>query len=238
MNTEKFQLEQYLQKYLTYLRIEKNCSPLTLCCYGTELEKLLIYLKDKIGGLNDIKIDIIRDYIYGTCQTRELSPNSVYKLISIYKSFFNYLEENGFMEKNPTRALKLPRKIKPIPKAVSDDDFKRLISCIKFSPARCRKNYTRDSLIFYMLYYCGLRRCELLNLSWEDVDLGKEWIVVRCGKNKKDRIIPLHPKVKEYLDLYLTQRLPLKNNALITGEQGSRLTVSSFNIIINMHKLK
>ena len=86
------------------------------------------------------------------------------------------------MYKNPTRAINLPRKTKPIPKAVSDDDFKRLITCIKFSPARCRKNYIRDSLIFYMLYYCGLRRCELLNLSWEDVDLGKQWLIVRCGK--------------------------------------------------------
>ena len=91
MDKENFQLEGYLQKYLTYLQIEKNCSPITLYCYRVELQKLLIYLNDKIGGLNDIKIDIIRDYIYGTCQTRKLSPNSIYKLISIYKSFFNYL---------------------------------------------------------------------------------------------------------------------------------------------------
>jgi site-specific recombinase XerD len=237
MNTEKFQLEGYLQKYLTYLRIEKNCSPITLYCYRVELEKLLIYLKDRICGLNDVKIDIIRDYIYCTCQVRKLSPNSIYKLISIYKSFFNYLEENGFIEKNPTRAIRLPRKIKPIPRAVSNDDFKRLADCIKFSPARCRKNYIRDSLIFYILYYCGLRRCELLNLSWEDIDLGKEWLIVKCGKNKKDRIIPLHPKVRELLDIYLTQRLPLTNKALIIGERGNRLTITSFSNLINMYLL-
>jgi site-specific recombinase XerD len=237
MNTGNFQLEQYLQKYLTYLQIEKNCSPTTLHCYRAELEKLLAYLDDKIANANDIKIDLLRDYIYGSCQKRKLSPNSIYKLISIFKSFFNYLEENGFMEKNPTRAIRLPRKIKPIPKAVSDDDFKRLADCIKFSPARCRKNYIRDSLIFYILYYCGLRRCELLNLSWEDIDLGKQWLIVRCGKNKKDRIIPLHPKVMEFLDLYLTQRLPLKNNALIIGEQGNKLNLNSFNNIVNMHLL-
>ncbi len=235
MDIQNFQLEGYLQKYLTYLQIEKNCSPITLHCYRTELQKLLTYLDDKIANLNDIKIDLLRDYIYGTCQVRKLSPNSIYKLISIFKSFFNYLEENGYIEKNPARAIKLPRKIKPVPTAVSNDDFKRLITSVKFSPARCRKNLIRDCLIFYMLYYCGLRRCELLNLSWEDVDLGKQWLIVRCGKNKKDRIIPLHPKVIEFLDLYLEQRLPMKNNALITGEQGRRLTVSSFNNIINMH---
>ncbi len=88
-----------------------------------------------------------------------------------------------------------------------------------------------------MLYYCGLRKSELLSLNWDDVDLGKDWVIVKCSKNKGDRIIPLHPKVKELLDLYLTQRLPLKNNALIIGEQGARLTVTSFNNIINMHLL-
>jgi site-specific recombinase XerD len=235
MNIKNFQLEQFLNKYLTYLKIEKNCSPITLYCYRSELEKLIAYLDDKIENANDIRIDLIRDYIYGSCQKRKLCTSSISKLICIFKSFFNYLEENEFTDKNPTRAIKLPRKIKPVPKAVSNDDFNRLIECIKFNPARCRKNIVRDSLIFNMLYYCGLRRSELLNLSWEDIDLGKQWLIVRCGKNKKDRIIPLHPKVRELLDLYLSQRLPLKNNALIIGEQGKRLSLSSFNIIINMY---
>ena len=114
MNTEKLQPDNYLQKYLTYLRIEKNCSPLTLGCYRVKLQKFIIYLNGKIAQINDVKIDLLRDYIYGSCQARKLSPNSIYKLISIFKSFFNYLEENEFMEKNPTRAIKLPRKIKPI----------------------------------------------------------------------------------------------------------------------------
>jgi len=229
MNTENFQLEDYLHKYLTYLKIEKNCSPLTLNCYRAELQKLLVFLSDKIAQISDATIDLIRDYTYGTCEKRKLSPNSAYKLISIYKSYFNYIQENGFMASNPTRAIRLPRKTKPIPNAVSDDDSKRLLDCIKFSPARCRKNLVRDILMFNMLYYCGLRHCELLNLNWEDIDLGKEWVIVKYSKNKGDRIIPLHPKVRELLDAYLTQRLPLKNNALITGEKGSRLTVTSFN---------
>ena len=87
-----------------------------------ELQKFIIYLNGKIEQINDVKIDLTRDYIYGPCQTRRLSPNSIYKLISIFKSFFNYMEENEIIYKNPTRALKLPRKIKPIPKAVSGDD--------------------------------------------------------------------------------------------------------------------
>ena len=85
MNTEKLQPDNYLQKYLTYLRIEKNCSPLTLSCYRVELKKFIIYLNGKIEQISDVKIDVLRDHIYGSCQARKLSPNSIYKLISIFK---------------------------------------------------------------------------------------------------------------------------------------------------------
>ncbi|MCJ7771751.1 MAG: site-specific integrase [Desulfobacterales bacterium] len=59
MNTKKSQLEDYLQKYLTYLRIEKNCSQLTFDCYRTELQKFIIYLGGKIQKISDVKIDVI-----------------------------------------------------------------------------------------------------------------------------------------------------------------------------------
>ncbi|MCL4415971.1 MAG: site-specific integrase [Actinobacteria bacterium] len=83
MDKENFQLEQYLQKYLTYLRIEKNCSPITLYCYRVDLQKLLSYLNDKIGLLNDVKIDLIRDFIYKTCQTRKLSLKDFIPLFTL-----------------------------------------------------------------------------------------------------------------------------------------------------------
>ena len=106
---------------------------------------------------------------------------------------------------------------------------------MKYSPARCRKNYIGDKLIFHILYYCGLRRSELLNLDWDDVNLASKVLFVRSTKNKSDRIIPIHAKVLELLGLHLDQRLPLTSRALITGEKDKRLTVTSFTILINMH---
>ena len=69
-----------------------------------------------------------------------------------------------------------------------------------------------------MLYYCGLRRCELLNLDWDDINLESKLIFIRSTKNKNDRIIPIHLKVLELLEKYLEQRLPLTCKALIVGE--------------------
>ncbi len=233
-STGSLKLASYLQKYLTYLKVEKNCSPSTLYSYRIELQKLLFHLDSTAIILSEIKVATIRDYIYNITETRNLSNNSMHKMISIFKSFFNFLEENEIIEVNPTRKIRLPKKTKPIPVAVSEKDFEKLIYCLKYSPRRCKKNYIRDKLIFHMLFYCGFRKSELLNLNWEDIDLGKEWLTVRNSKNKGDRIIPLHPKVKDLLDQYLGQRLPLENMALIIGEQGNRLTATSFHNLINM----
>ncbi|MCJ7666218.1 MAG: tyrosine-type recombinase/integrase, partial [Actinobacteria bacterium] len=60
-------------------------------------------------------------------------------------------------------------------------------------------------------------------------------LFIRSTKNKSDRIIPIHSKVLELLELYLDQRLPLSERALIVGEMGKKMTVTSFNNLINFY---
>lgn len=74
-----------------------------------------------------------------------------------------------------------------------------------------------------MFAYTGLRRTELINLNWNDINLGSRYLIVRKSKNKNQRIIPLHDKVIELLDKYLSERLSLKNNALFTGNTNNRI---------------
>lgn len=71
-----------------------------------------------------------------------------------------------------------------------------------------------------MFAYTGLRRTELINLNWNDINLGNNYLIVRKSKNKSQRIIPLHERVIDLLDKYLSERLPLKNNALFIGRTG------------------
>lgn len=225
-----------LSRYMTYLRIERACSPLTLVNYRLELEKFLLYLlRSGIEEIRDVTVSWIREYIYHIKDKRNLSNVSLYTKIAILKSFFNFLQSDGIISENPATIIKLPRKEKSIPKVVSEADFKRLISCIKFSPNRCKKNYIRDMLIFHMLYYCGLRKGELLNLDWDDLDLGKDTLTVRTSKNKTGRIVPIHPEVKGLLDTYLAQRLPLENRALFIGEKGNRMCKASFTNMMNTY---
>lgn len=229
-------MKKLLDRYITYLRIERACSPHTIVDYRLELEKFMLYLlKNNIEDIKATTVSWIRDYIYHIKDQRKLSNVSLYKKIAVLKSFFKFLESDGIILDNPADRIKLPRKEKPIPKVIPEVDFRRLISCIKFSPNRCRKHYIRDMLIFSMLYYCGLRKGELINLDWDDLDLGKNILYVRTSKNKTGRIIPIHLKVKELLEIHLSQRLPLKNRALFVGERGNRIALSTFTYMINIY---
>ena len=228
-------MESFLPQYLSYLSIEKNCSPLTTNDYRLELNKFSEYIITRVNDLDEVNITLIRSYIQTIKEKRNLSNTSIYKKIAILKSYFNFLEDEEVILKNPTRKIRFPRKEKQIPKVPTHQEFEWLIKCLEYSPARCRKNYIRDKLIFHMLYYCGLRRSELLNLDWDDVNLESKVLFIRSTKNKSDRIIPIHCKVLELLELYLDQRLPLTSRVLIIGEIDKRLTITAFTNLINMH---
>ncbi|MFC2159472.1 tyrosine-type recombinase/integrase, partial [Actinomycetota bacterium] len=175
-------MDHYLHQYLSYLSIEKNCSPLTINDYRLELEKFNEYIITKTTDLNELSITLIRSYIQAIKEERNLSNTSIYKKIAILKSYFNFLEDEEIIKKNPTKRIHFPRKERQIPKVLTHQEFERLIKCLSYSPARCRKNYIRDKLIFHMLYYCGLRRCELLNLDWDDVNLESKVLFIRSTK--------------------------------------------------------
>jgi integrase/recombinase XerD len=229
-------MKDLLQRFITYLRIERNASPATISSYKPELEKFLLYLLgNNIEKISDVTVSRIREYIYKIKEERNLSSVSTYTKIAIIKSFFNFLQSDGIINENPANRIKLPRREKPIPKVVPEADFKLLISCIKFSPERCRKHYIRDMLIFHMLYYCGLRKGELLALDWDDINLEKDILTVRSSKNKTGRMVPIHPEVKDLLDTYLAQRLPINNRALLVGERGNRLCKATFTNMLNIY---
>jgi len=229
-------MRNYIDSFLSYMKIEKMASPSTIYGYNKETKKFLDYIDYiNISDLNLISTRTVRQYFYYAKENRGLCQSSISKIIAIVKSFFNYLEEEDVITKNPTRKIRVPKKIYRIPSVMSKYEVDLIIRSVDFAPLRCRKNNTRDKLILSLLYYTGIRKSELLNLNWNDINLSKNTLIVRNGKGGKDRLIPLHKKVTELLDSYLDERLPLKNDALIIGEQGRRLCNGSFVYLLKMY---
>jgi len=204
--------------------------------YMKEIGKFIDYvILINITEINLISTSTIRQYFYYSKENRGLCQSSISKIIATIKSFFNYLEEEEIIIKNPARKIKVPKKIYRIPSVMSKYEVDLIIKSIDFAPLRCRKNNVRDKLVLSLLYYTGIRKSELLNLNWTDINLSKSFIIIRRGKGGKDRLIPLHKEVTRLLDLYLEKRLPLKTEALIIGEQGRRLCKGSFVNLLKMY---
>ena len=218
------------------MKIEKMASPVTIYGYRVELKKFFDFLSsENISDLSLISTRIVRQYFYQAKENRDLCQSSVSKIIATVKSFFNYLEEEDSIVKNPTRKIRVPKKKNKIPTVMSKYEVDLIIKSVDFAPCRCKKNNTRDKLVLSLLYYTGIRRSELLNLDWTDINLSMSTVTIRFGKGGKDRLIPLHKKVIRLLDKYLDERLPLKTNALIIGEQGRRMCICSFRNLLDMY---
>jgi len=218
------------------MKIEKIASPSTIYGYNKELNKFFDFLSYvNILDINLISTRIIRQYFYYAKDNRGLGQSSISKIIAIIKSFFNYLEEEDITVKNPTRKIRVPKKINKIPSVMSKYEVDLIIKSVDFTPLRCRKNALRDKLVLSLLYYTGIRRNELLNLNWSNLNLEKNTLIVRSGKGNKDRLIPLHKILTGLLDKYLDKRLPLKTDALIIGEQGRRMCKCSFVNLLKMY---
>jgi len=229
-------MRNYIDSFIAYMKTEKMASPSTIYGYRKEVGKFIDYITSiNITDINLISTSTVRQYFYHAKENRGLCQSSLSKIIAIVKSFFNYLEEEEIIDKNPTRKIRIPKKISRIPSVMSKYEVDMIIRSVDFAPLRCRKNNIRDKLVLSLLYYTGIRKSELLNLNWTDINLSKSIVIIRRGKGGKDRLIPLHRKVTELLDKYLDERLPLKNDALIIGEQGRRLCSGSFVYLLKMY---
>jgi len=229
-------MRDYIDSFLAYMKTEKMASPATIYDYSKEVKKFIDYIYSiGISYINLISTRIIRQYFYHAKENRGLCQSSISKIISIAKSFFNYLEEDDIITKNPTRKIRVPKKVCRIPSVMSKYEVDLIIRSVDFAPLRCRKNNIRDKLVISLLYYTGIRKSELLNLNWTDINLSKSTLIIRRGKGGKDRLIPLHREVARLLDKYLDERLPLKTEALIIGEQGKRMCKGSFRGLLKMY---
>jgi len=229
-------MRNYIDSFLAYMKIEKIASPSTIYGYNKELKKFIDYIISiNILDINLISTRIIRQYFYYAKKNRGLGQSTISKIIATVKSFFNYLEEEEIIVKNPTRKIRVPKKVCRIPSVMSKYEVDLIIKSVDFAPLKCRKNNVRDKLVLSLLYYTGIRKSELLNLNWTDINLSKSFIIIRRGKGGKDRLIPLHKEVTSLLDKYLEKRLPLKTEALIIGEQGRRMCKCSFVNLLKMY---
>ena len=219
----------YINKFLSYLEVEKNYSPHTLLNYHVDLEEFSIFL----GQVSVQKVDYptLRRFL-AQLRTRNLKPRSVARKLSSLRSFFRYLQREKIIFSNPAALVVTPKLDKPLPHFLSEQEAVKIIE----APPSDKISQFRDKSIFEVLYSTGIRVSELVGLDIEDVDFISNIIKV-MGKGRKERLVPIGDKALEALQNYIDKR-PLKSDVLFLNKNGTRLTSRSVCNIINKYVLK
>jgi integrase/recombinase XerD len=192
-----------LREFITYLRLERSMSKNTISSYSSDVAKFLDYCL--FQGVDLLQKELQTGlYISSYLESRVdvgISKRSQARVISSLRSFFNYLEMENKVEKNPTDRIDSPKIGRHIPIVLSVGEIEEIISSVDLSAPEGHRN----KAIIEVLYSCGLRVSELVSLRISDLFFEESFIRV-IGKGDKQRLVPIGVPAIEALSYYLAGR--------------------------------
>ncbi len=204
--------------FLDELAIQRRASLHTIDAYRRDLERLRgLAGEADITGLNPVALR------RGLMQlhAQDLSPRSIARVLSAWRSFYAWLARRGAIAQNPAEGLKAPKRPRTLPKALGLEQTMALLDAPAEGPLELR-----DAAMFELFYSSGLRLSELVSLDWPGgLDLQQGEVTV-TGKRQKTRVVPVGEKAREAMVAWLAVRdnLARGNTALFVGRSGTRLT--------------
>ncbi len=183
---------QVLSEYLEYLEVEKGLSENTIEAYRRDLSDFLEFCNIDVTR---IQRNHLNGYIRNL-REKEYSPTSVMRKIASLRGFFKWLCTSEICQTNPTLTLEQPKVPKRLPKVMTVQEIETLLN---ENLDKCQR------VIVELLYGCGLRVSELVNLKINDFDLKAKYLQT-TGKGSKDRIVPLGSKAVNAIKNYLPER--------------------------------
>lgn len=223
-------MDRFIEKFLNYLKAERDASPHTLRNYTKDLE----VLRQALGETPWEKTDLLalRQFV---AQQREggLSKVTIARRVATIRSFFRFLQREGYVPSNPALGLVRPKQDRHLPSFLSVEETTRLME----APAGDSFAASRDRAILETLYSTGLRVSELVNLKVRDVDLiGGTLRTV--GKGRKERMVPMGSYSIQAIRAYLKTLTPEENEPdrpLFRNQRRGRLTDRSVRRILNRY---
>lgn len=210
--------------YIDYIKYEKKLSEETIKNYKYDLKQFNTYIKENnITDINKIKTKDIENYLK---HLRNLNSKTISRKITSINNFFIFLLKEKRIDHNPCEFIDRPKLNKTLPDTLLEKEVESLLNI----PLNTIYDY-RNKAMLEILYGCGLRISELVNLTTRDVDF--ENAIIRCiGKGSKERITPINDYVIYYLKEYLERRpLLIKKETtdyLFLNNHGKKMTRQGF----------
>lgn len=177
--------DDIVRKYRNYLILERSLSSNSVEAYMDDLAKLVSFIETESLVLRDIKLDHLQQFV-AQLYDLGIAARSVGRVISGIKSFFNFLLLDGYIQADPSELLETPKIGMKLPTVLSLEEIEMLLNVIDLST----KEGQRNRAIIEVLYSCGLRISELINLRFSNIFLDEGFIKVE-GKGSKQRLVPI-----------------------------------------------
>lgn len=224
-----------IREYLSYLRVEKGLAKNSLESYKRDLAKLRAWTEKNGFDLPNLTRQELREWLIDLGGTK-LSENSKHRLISAMRGFYKFLMIDGHITKNPAEDLDSPQKGFYLPKFLNQAEIEMLLA----APDVSTETGLRDRAILELMYACGLRVSEAVDLKLPDVDLDAG--VLTCtGKGSKTRRVPVGASAVEWLKSYFAIRRKKENieiRNLFVTPAGKPLTRQAIYLFIKEYSEK
>lgn len=215
-----------LDEFEDHLRIGRRLSPLTVETYIRECREFVLFLEEKEVSIESVTQSHLVEYLAGRQERSSIERRTMAKIISSISGFFKFLVEEGTRKDNPMELIDMPRLGRALPEVFTIEEVDRLLASIDTTNAYG----LRDRALFELVYSCGLRVSEVVDLETSRVYLDQDLIRVR-GKGDKERYLPLGGEAKYWLLKYMHEgrgKLEKKNrpagNHLFLNSRGTGIS--------------
>lgn len=217
--------------YQRYMRLERNFTPNTLDAYMRDIDKLLKHLRDR--GIDPMAATLadLRDFA-ARLHDLGIGPRSQCRILSGVRSFYKFLQTDGFIDGDPSELLESPQLGEHLPEVLTTDEVDRLEQAIDLGKWEGQRN----KAIIEVLFSCGLRVSELVNLKLSDLFLADRFIRV-IGKGRKERLVPISDNAIRQLRFWFDDRnhmdiKPGEEDYVFLNRRGAHLTRTMILIMI------
>lgn len=186
-----------INRYNTYLRLEKALSANSIDAYLTDLDKLIRFVESEGLKFDEVSYENLQQFV-AQLHDVGIHPRSQARIISGIKSFYRFLFLDGYITVDPTELLETPKIGLKLPEVLSVNEINDILDSIDLSVPEGHRNRA----MLEVLYSCGLRVSELINLRFTDIYIDEGFIKVE-GKGGKQRLVPISDiairEIKNYL---------------------------------------
>tara|TARA_B100000902_G_scaffold273379_1_gene259272 strand:- start:398 stop:1303 length:906 start_codon:yes stop_codon:yes gene_type:complete len=191
----------YIKGFYNYLLIEKSLSKNTVDAYVRDINKMAKYFLDieKSKNIKSVSYEDFQNYL-AHLNDEKIKARSQSRVISSIRAFYKFLIIEKEIDNNPSELLETPKTGKKLPEFLTVDEVNQLVNEIN----RSKPEGERNLAILEVLYGCGLRVSELIELKLSEI-YWKEGFIRIIGKGNKERLVPLGKTATKHLKIYINE---------------------------------